>query len=55
LSILDHIQINAPADSMSVARALADAIRDPSIIGMDDVRVENVDRPPMAIMVGSKR
>jgi len=55
-SILDHIQINAPSGLEAAANALAASIREPAIIGMDDVRVEINDKvPTIVIMVGSKR
>jgi hypothetical protein len=55
-SILDHVQINPPVGMDGLANALADAIRDPDTIGMDNVRVDTQHRPiTMTIMVGTKR
>jgi hypothetical protein len=57
MTILDHIEIQAPPDLDRLAFALADAIKEPSIIGMDDVRL--VSNPKLnnrlIVMVGSKR
>jgi len=55
-SILDHLQINAPPSLGVIAKALGDAIKEPGIIGMDDVRVEVTNKVTiMQIMVGTKR
>jgi hypothetical protein len=56
MTIADHIEIQASPELRDVATALAGAIRDPGIIGMDDVRLVVDGRiPTMTIIVGSKR
>jgi hypothetical protein len=55
-TILVGVQINAPDNLKDAAEALADAIREPSVIGMDDVRVvSDPNATTMMIMAGSKR
>lgn len=55
-SILVGVQINAPSDRMDVAHALADAIEDPHVVGMDNVRpVADPNAKIIVIMAGSKR
>jgi hypothetical protein len=64
-TIADHIEIQAPPDLEQVGKALADAITDPGIIGMDtdpgiigmdDVRlVVDARITVMTVIVGSKR
>jgi hypothetical protein len=51
--ILDGIQVNGANDA--VVNALADAIRDPSVVGMNDVRpVPDAAFPTTVLMVGTK-
>jgi len=56
MTIADHIEIQALPGFKDVAAAMADAIRDPDVIGMADVRVVIIDTAPAAIVVivGSK-
>ncbi|HML06775.1 MAG TPA: hypothetical protein VK430_01440 [Xanthobacteraceae bacterium] len=56
-SILDHIEIQTSPDLEKLGPALAEAIREPSIIGMDKVEViinPNM-RQRLVIVVGTKR
>ena len=56
MTIADHIEVQTPPDLEAAGKALADAIRDPGIIGMDDVRlVVDVRITTMTIIVGSKK
>jgi glutamine synthetase len=56
-SILDHIEIQSSPDQEKLASALADAIKEPSIIGMADIRLTPNPKlnNRLIIMVGSKR
>jgi hypothetical protein len=55
-SILVGVQINAPDSLKGAADALGEAIREQSVIGMDDVRViPDPSATTMEVMVGSKR
>jgi hypothetical protein len=55
-SILVGVQINAPENRLDVANALAEAIREPDVIGVDNVSVVPVpNASTIMIMVGSKR
>ena len=55
-SILDHIELRAPPALAKVIVALADAIRDPKVIGMDDVRVViDLNATVVIIIVGTKK
>jgi hypothetical protein len=57
LSILDHIEIDVTPESEMFGKALADAIREPSIIGIDDVRVavRPAANKTIIVYVGTKR
>ena len=55
-TIADHIEIQASPELGQIAKALGDAIRDPGVIGMEDVRVviqQNIEI--INVIVGSKR
>jgi hypothetical protein len=56
MTIADHIEVQAPPELRAVAMALADALRDHDVIGMEDVRLAVDDRiKAMTIIVGSKK
>jgi hypothetical protein len=55
-TLVDHIEVDAPPDLLPVADALADAIREPDVYGMDRVWPDpNAKTGAITIMVGSKR
>jgi hypothetical protein len=56
LTVADHIEIQAPPALGEVAGALAEAIKDPDVMGMERV-VLTVDKrvPRMIVIVGSKK
>jgi hypothetical protein len=55
-SIVDHVEVDAPAGLLLVANALANAIREPGLFGMDRAWPDpSVTPHVMTIIVGSKR
>jgi hypothetical protein len=55
MTIADHVIVLAPPELRNAAKALVDALADPAVIGMDDVRLNIVEKTVMTIIVGSKK